>query len=750
MRSLSFLAAAGVLAMLAHPAIAAAEDEVAMPATDARQLTFERVYASPSLDGPAPRLPKLSPDGRYLAVLRNRPEDRDRYDLWAYDREGGQWRMLVDSEKLGSGRELSEAEKMQRERLRIGGLKGIVAYDWSADGRSILVPLEGDLYLAALDGSVKPLTSSAEGELNPTLSEKGAYLAFVRDRRLWAGPVGGEARPVTPEEAAETVHWGEAEFVAQEEMDRQTGYWWSPDDRRIAVERFDEAPVGVVTRAAIGASGTQTFEQRYPAAGTPNVDVTLFVIDPDGGKRVEVDLGPERDIYLTRVDWAPDGQTLYVQREDRGQTRLDMLAVDPATGQSRVLFSETAAEGHWINLTDNYKFLDDGSLIWWSERDGFGHLYRFADGRWRQLTSGAWVVKSLDGVDQDAGRLYFTGTKDGVLAPQVYSLDYRRPAEPRRLTEPGFANSATMDDKGKTLLVTRSSDRQPKQVYLADGGGRRLAWVEENALDASHPYAPYLASHRPAQFGTIEGPDGSELHWKMITPPLEPGKRYPVFFDHYGGPHSQEVSRAWGSALEQAIVDKGYIYFAIDNRGSANRGVAFEKAIYRAMGGPEVADQKAGAEYLKTLAFVDPKKIAIYGWSYGGYMTMKQLEADPGFYAAGVAVAPVARWELYDTFYTERYMGRPQTDAAAYAKASTVADATRIADPLLLIHGMSDDNVVFSNSTEIIAALQQGNVPFEMMLYPGATHSISGASLKTHLYESIFRFLAAHGVTPPE
>ncbi|MXP40934.1 prolyl oligopeptidase family serine peptidase [Altererythrobacter soli] len=750
MRSLPFLAAAGALALMAHPAIAAAQEDVTqVPGKEAMTLTFDRVFASPSLDGPSPRLAKLSPDGRYLTVLRNRESDRERYDLWAFDRQSGEWRMVVDSEKLGSGRELSEAEKMQRERLRIGGLKGIVAYDWSADGQSILVPLEGDLYLASLDGAVKRLTDSEEGELNPKLSSTGRYLSFVRDRQLWVGPVGGEAKPVTPLEA-ETVFWGEAEFVAQEEMSRMTGYWWSPEDTRIAVERFDEADVGIVTRAAIGASGTTTFEQRYPVAGSPNVDVSLFVMNPDGGNRVQVDLGPERDIYLARVDWAPDGSTLYVQRIDRGQTRLDMLAVDPATGKSRVLFSEKAAPGHWINLSDNYRFLRDGSLIWWSERDGFGHLYHFADGEWRQLTSGEWVVSRLDGLDEEAGRLYFTGTKDDVLAPQVYALDFRTPGAPQRLTELAFANSATMDYKGKTLLVSRSSDSQPRQVYLADGSGNRLAWVQENTLDADHPYTPYLPSHRPSQFGTVAGPDGTTLHWRMVTPELEPGKRYPVFFEHYGGPHSQSVTRAWGGALVQAIVDKGYILFEIDNRGSENRGVAFEKAIYRAMGGPEVADQKAGAEYLKTLDFVDPDKIAIYGWSYGGYMTLKQLEADQGLYAAGISGAPVTKWELYDTFYTERYMGTPQADAAAYAAADALAEAGKIADPLLLIHGMADDNVVFENSSELIAKLQAEAVPFEMMLYPGQTHRVGGPKISVHLWNTIFGFLQRHGVTPPE
>ncbi len=744
------IAAAFALAM--SPAIADAQEKNvpdSQPASSSG-LTFERVYASPALNGSVPRLPKLSPDGRFLAVLRYRPEDSQRYDLWAFDRQAGSWSMLVDSEKLGGGQALSEAEKMHRERLGIVSLKGIVAYDWAADGKGILVPLEGKLYLAGIDGNVRELTAAGDGEaLAPTLSKTGKYVSFLRDNRLWVGALSGAAQAVTPAEG-ELVHWGEAEFIAQEEMDRQVGYWWSPGDTRIAVERYDDAPVGVVTRAAIGASGTTTFEQRYPAAGTPNVAVSLFVLDPDGKNRVEVDLGADKDIYLARVDWAPDGKTLYVQRLNRVQDKLDLLAVDPATGKSRVLLSENAAKGHWINLTDNYQFLDDGSLIWWSERDGYGHLYRFAKGKWTQLTKGPWVVTELAGVDQSAHRLFFTATKDDVTAPQVYALGYLKPGTPERLTDLDFTNAATMDKDGKTLMVSRSSPSQPAQVYLADGTGKRLTWVEENKLDASHPYAPFLASHRLPQYGTITGPDGTPLHYKMITPEMEPGKRYPVFFQHYGGPHSQEVYKKWGGALEQAIVDQGYIYFVMDNRGSANRGVAFEKPIYRAMGTVEVADQKAGAEYLKTLAFVDPAKIGIYGWSYGGYMTLKQMEADPGLYAAGIAGAPVTKWELYDTNYTERYMGTPKADAEAYAKSDALAEATRIADPLLIIHGMADDNVFFENSSELIARLQQENVPFEMMLYPGETHRSGSPNLMAHRWNTIFAFLKNHGVAPPK
>ncbi len=683
-------------------------------------------------------------------MLRNRPEDRERYDLWGYDRQGGQWTLLVDSSKFESGRELSEAEKMQRERQRIGDLKGIVAYDWSDDSRSLLVPLEGDLYLAGIDGKVTRLTETAGDELNPVLSPKGGYVSFVRDRRLWTGATGGaQARPVTPAEASDTVHWGEAEFVAQEEMGRMTGFWWSPDDARIAVERFDESPVGVVTRTAIGSEDTRTYEQRYPAAGTPNATVQLFVMSPDGSDRVEVDLGADRDIYLARVDWAHDGKALYVQRQNRAQTLLDMLAVDPATGKSRLLFQERAAPRSWVNLSDNYRFLKDGSLIWWSERDGYGHLYHHRRGKWRQLTSGPWVVTGLAGVDEDSGRVYFAATRDDVLAGQVYALDLKAPGRIERLTEPGWSCTAAMDESGKTLVITRSSPDHPRQTYIADGAGKRIAWIEENRLDASHAYGPYLASHRETTFGTIPAADGTPLHWMMITPPLEPGKRYPVFVDHYGGPGAQVVTRAWEGALPQAIVDKGYIYFQLDNRGSENRGVAFASTLYRAMGSVEVADQLAGANYLKTVPFVDPAKVAIFGWSYGGYMTIKMLQANPGAYAAGIAVAPVTKWELYDTHYTERYLGDPGAEPEVYAKSNALSDSAKIGDPLLIIHGLADDNVVFEHSSAIISRLQGEAVPFEMMLYPGFTHRISGPQVSRHLYETIFRFLERQGVTPP-
>ena len=711
------------------------------PGIPQKPLTIERITASPPISGATPRLLRLSPDGRYASLLKPRAEDRERYDLWAMDTSTGQQRMLIDSAKVG-GREISEAEKMRRERARVGGTKGIVEYEWAPDSKSVLAPVDGDLYLADVaTGAIRRLTNTPQTEIDAHVSEGGRYVSFVRDQNLYEIDLTTGAERQLTTEGGGPVTCGTAEFVAQEEMDRRTGTWWAPGDGHVAVECYDESKVQIVTRAAIGANGTKTFDQRYPAAGTPNVQVSLWLIDPRTGERVKVDLGTNPDIYLTRVNWSKDGRTLYVQRESRDQKLLDMLAVDPASGASRLLFSETAKT--WINLNNDFRPLRDGSLIWGSERTGYHHLYRWVEGQWTAITQGKWVVTGLVGVDEANHRLFFTANKDDVLEEHVYSVDYLHPGKPQRLTERGFYHAAAMDKNGTRLIITRSSPDQPPQVYLADDTGQRLAWIEENKLDASHPYAPFMAAHRETRFGTLKAQDGSTLYWEMITPPLKRGKKYPVFFEHYGGPGTgQQVSRAWGGPMRQYWVSKGWIYFQIDNRGSFNRGKAFEDQIYRAMGTVEVEDQAAGARWLQKQAYVDPKRIAIFGWSYGGYMTLKMLENAPkGLYAAGVAGAPVTKWELYDTHYTERYLGNPSVDPKPYASSDALADAVKIKAPLLLIHGMSDDNVVFENSSMLADELQQADRPFEMMFYVGQTHHIAGEGRQAHVQNTIEHFL---------
>lgn len=718
------------------------------PGVPQKKLTIERIFASPPISGAVPRALKLSPDGRYATMLKPRAEDRERFDLWATDTSSGQPRMLVDSTKIGGG-EISEAEKMRRERARVGGTKGIVEYEWAPDGKSVLAPVDGDLYLADVaTGAVRRLTNTPATEIDAHVSEGGRFVSFVRDQNLYAIDLTtGAERPLTTEGGA-TVTCGTAEFVAQEEMNRTTGTWWAPGDRRVAVECYDEANVQVVTRAAIGANGTRTFDQRYPAAGTPNVTIALWVIDPSGGRRIRVDLGQNSDIYLARVNWSKDGRVLYVQRQSRDQKRLDLLAVDPSTGRSTIALTETSPT--WVDINDNFRPLSDGSFIWGSERSGFMHLYRYANGQPTQLTGGPWSLETnpqsaaagLIGVDEARHRVYFTANKDDVLESQVYWVDYLHPGAPVRVTERGYWNDGVLDRAGTRMLVSRSSPSQPPQVYLADLDGKRIAWIEENRLDANHPYAPFLAVHREVKFGTMKAADGSTLYWEMITPPLKPGRKYPVFFEHYGGPGSQQVKRAWMNPMSQYWVSKGWVYFQIDNRGSPNRGRAFEDQIYHAMGTVEVDDQATAAHWLQKQPFVDARKIAISGWSYGGYMTLKMLEKAPeGLYAAGISGAPVTKWELYDTHYTEQFLGNPMTDPQVYQSSGALADAVRIDRPLLLLHGTSDDNVIFQNSSMLADELQQADRPFDMMFYIGQTHHIAGEGRQANVQKTIERFL---------
>ena len=704
-------------------------------------IPLQRVFSSPALSGPTPREARLSPDGRFVTLLKNRPDDKDRYDLWAIDTATGAERMLVDSKKIGTGGAISEEEKMRRERARIAGTKGITEYGWSPDSKSILVPIDGDLYLATLDGNVRRLTNTQATEIDPKVSETGRYLSFLRDQNLYVmDSATGQEHALTTD-GGKTLSWGAAEFVAQEELGRDTGYWWSPDDRYIAVARVDESPVSIVKRAAIGASGTEMIEQRYPSAGTKNAIVDLYLMSPDGQSRIKADLGRDLDYYLARVDWARDGKSLFVQRLSRDQKKLDMLRIDRASGRSTLLFAETSST--WVNLTDNFKPLTDGSLIWSSERSGFPHLYRWKSGKWMQLTRGDWAVEKVAGIDETNKCVYFTGTQETPIEQQLYWVNYERPDVPTRVTEQGWYNNAVMDKGATHALISRSNTSQPSQTYLADAAGKRLSWVEQNALNASHPYAPYLDNHVKPVFGSITGPDGSKLFYRMLSPALQSGKRYPVFFFVYGGPHGQQVTDEWYKALplHQAMVDRGWIVFTIDNRGTNRRGTKFESAVYRSMGEAEVRDQLAGVEWLKKQSFVEPSKIAVMGWSYGGYMTLKLLEKAPGVFAAGVAVAPVTKWELYDTAYTERYLGNPAVDPKPYQSSDALDDAVKIQDPLLLVHGMSDDNVVFQNSTELYARLQQAKNPFEMMAYPGATHAIAGEGPQTHVWTTITRFL---------
>ena len=730
-----------------HRTLAAMTAALTTSAAGAQDLTVERLHASPSLDGTEPRAVAYSPDGSLVTFVRAREDDRSRFDLWAFDVETGEASMLVDSGLLEPEEvELSEEEKALRERKRIAGSKGIVSYSWDTLGEAVLVPVGGDLFLARLDGEVRRLTETDAFEYDAKVSPDGGYVSFLRDGALHAIDLdtGEERRLTPPADEANAVTYGTAEFVAQEEMSRYTGNWWSPDDARVAYTRVDESGVDVVPRFDIAADEVTVVEQRYPRAGRPNAVVDLFVAPVGGGEPVKVEWGASPDTYLARVDWgAPDA--LFVQTVNRDQTELRLGRVDLATGEVDAVHTET--QPSWINLSDDLRALDDGSLLFTTEETGFRQVYRLSpDGEKAAVTSGEGLVTEVEAIDEAAGLVYYSGWDETPLERHLYRVSYREPGAPERITPGGGVWDVQVAPDGSSYVGTYQDPTTPPRTALYRADGERVAWIARNALEEGHPYAPYLATHAQPEFGTLTAEDGQTLHYSVLRPhDFDPDRRYPAIIEVYGGPHVQRVRRGWGPMTDQYLQRRGYVVFRLDNRGSYDRGKAFEDVIFERTGGPEVRDQLAGVGWLKAQDWIDPDRIGIQGWSYGGYMTlMTALQAPEGTFAAAVSGAPVTDWRLYDTFYTERYMNTPEDNPEGYEASSVFPYLDNVTFPLLMIHGMADDNVTFDNSTRVYAALQEAGADFEMMTYPGQRHGIRGEALGTHLMRTRMRFLDRH------
>lgn len=716
-------------------------------AQDGAVLTPERVFADPDLNGPRARGVSLSPDGELVAWLRGRDEDQNVLDLWAAPVAGGEPYRLVDARALVPDEgQLSEAERARRERMRISQ-QGVVEYAWDRQGRYVLAPLGGDLFLAErADGTVRRLTETEADEIDAKVSPHGRWVSFVRAQNLVLLELEtGAETPVTTDGGG-TLSWASAEFIAQEEMDRDTGYWWSPDERRIALARVDESGVDVIPRFDIGAAGGTVVEQRYPRAGRPNAVVDLFVHDLETGRRVEVDLGDDDDIYLARVDWSADGSTLYVQRQSRDQRTLDLLAADPATGATRVIL--TQGDDNWVDLTHDFRALADGRFIWSSEASGWRHLYLYeADGTLvRPITHGDWAVKALEGVNEQTGEVFFTASFDGEaetpITQHLWRASYAEPSGYQRLTEGDGWWTANVNRTGTAFVGAYSDPTTPPRtaLYAADGSFAR--WIEQNRLDEAHPYFPYLARHRTPEHGELVTEGGHRLMWQMTTPAdFDPARRYPVVVQVYGGPSGGGVRRSWQPLTTRLLNEAGYVVFRLDNRGEGHRSEPFKTALHLNLGGVEVEDQLLGLAHLRSLPFVDGERIAVQGWSYGGFMTLMLMTDPRADLAAGISGAPPTEWGLYDTHYTERFMGAPESNPAGYAASDVIARLPNLEGRLLLMHGMADDNVIFENTTRVLEALQQRGVVFETMLYPGQRHGIRGNAKGLHQWRTYLDFL---------
>jgi dipeptidyl-peptidase-4 len=711
----------------------------------AERLTLDRIHADPALAGPGVRSLRVSPDGERVTFLRGRPDNQFQLDLWEFNMKDKTTHRLVDSKQLVPNENLSLEEKARRERARTASLSGILSYSWSPDGKQLLVPIAGDLYLVDVARPDAARKVASGNVLDPKISPKGRYVSYVRDQNLYVIDLSnGQTRQLTLDGKG-TIHNGEAEFVAQEEMGQRTGYYWAPDDSAIAYKRFDESPVPVARRFEIFADRTEVVEQRYPAAGDANVLVELMIVSPSTGAQKKVELGAEKDIYLVRADWSADGKTLVYQRQSRDQKRLDLVGVDAATLAQRTLLTETS--NTWVSIHDDLRFLKNrNAFLWASERSGRNHLYLYdLNGKLlHPVSKGEWGVDNILAVDEKAGKVYIASNKDAVIDKQTYALnlDGSNAGKPVRITKTDGWHEDTFAANGKIFVDTFSDPKTPPQVSIRRADGEMVEWLEHNELNANHPYARYVADHLPTEYGTIKAHDGQALHYSMIKPAnFNPARRYPVFLFTYGGPHSQRVTRQWGGYFNQYMAQQGFVVFTLDNRGSSRRERVFTDAIYGNLGKNEVEDQLTGIDWLAQQSFVDPKRVGVFGWSYGGFMTLRLLAAASDKIAMGVAVAPVTDWALYDTHYTEQFVGgTPKSAAEAYKQSGVFAHLDGLKSPLLLVHGMADDNVLFTNSTRLIDALVNRNVKFELMTYPGAKHAISSRAGQRHVYGLIEAF----------
>lgn len=713
-------------------------------AVHAQPLTLQRLFAEPSLGGTAPKSLSYAPDGKRITYLKGKASDANRLDLWQYDIASGQHSLLVDSDTLFKGTEvLSDEEKARRERLRLFA-SGIVSYQWSKDGSALLFPLNGDLYHCDLKNKKsKKLTNTPSFETDAKISPKGRFVSFIRDQNIYVIDLASGKETQLTKDGNGTVRNGMAEFVAQEEMARMTGYWWAPDDSKIAFTQFDEAAVPEAVRNEIYADEIKLYSQRYPYAGKANVQIRLGVVALASQHINWIEHGKEQDIYLPRVQWTNNPQLLTYQWQSRDQQKLELRLVDLTTNSSKVLLTETSKT--WVNLHDDLHFLENNQgFLWASERDGYKHIYRYRfDGSAPvQLTKGEWIVNNIAAVNEKTGLVYFNGRKDTPLEQHLYTVPLQS-GEIKRLTTSNFNHLTVVAKDGSGFIDTASAVVRLPQVNLHDKNGTLLTVLESNRLDPQHPLTPYAADLVQPEFGTLKAADGQTLHYRLFKPnTLQAGKKYPVVVGVYGGPGAQRVTNSWSNKdlYFQYLVQQGYVVFQLDNRGSENRGKAFEDPIYLKLAEAELADQVTGVEFLRSLPYVDGKKIGIYGHSYGGYMTIMAMLRAGDHFAAGVSGAPVTDWALYDTHYTERYLGHPAQNAAGYQASSVFPYVDGLKGKLLIYHGMADDNVLFTHSTKLFSLLQEKGKSFEMMTYPGSKHAMFGQKVQTHLHQTITEF----------
>lgn len=612
--------------------------------------------------------------------------------------------------------------------------------EWTPSSKQLLLSVRGDLFLFSLaTGAWQQLTATPEAERDPKLSPDGTRVAFRRGHDLYAMEIATRQVSRLTDDGTATLLNGETDWVYPEELDLSTAYWWSPDSTHIAYMQFDIAHEFVYPQVSLTGLRALLEPERYPQAGTPNADVRVGVVAAAGGTTRWMDLGEPRGFLISRVYWTPDSTRLAIERMNRIQNRLDLLLAQASSGESRSILTE--ADPFWINQNDLFRFVGKNEFLWGSARDGFCHLYLYSlDGQQRKrLTEGEWEVTNLAGVDESQQKVYFMSTEASPLDRELYSVKLNGKDRTRISTESGI-HEISMSPSTEYFLDTFSSLTEPPQSNLYSSNGKEWAKFRQVNRTISDDY-----ELQPAQIVQVKAADGSTLYGKLIKPAnFRAGEKYPAVVMVYGGPDEQMVINAWeGANLDQVLAARGFVVWQLDNRGSAGRGHAFEVPLYHRFGKTELADQLEGVRYLLSQGFVDPERVGIYGWSYGGFMTLYALLNAPEVFRAGVAGAPVTNWRNYDTIYTERYLGLPSEDPEGYRASSAVTYAAKLKANLLIVHNLEDDNVLFQNTAQMADALEEAGRLFQMVVYTEKTHGVGGPE-RRQLLDTVTTYFEKH------
>ncbi len=703
---------------------------------------LERLFSEPSLSGQVPQDVQFSPDSERVSYLATAPNDLNRLNLYACELDGDGITSLLDTTSLGvtAVADMTDEERAQRERKRAFS-GGVTSYAWLPDSRRLLIVADGAaLLLDSTTGDLRRLTPDGTRQTDIRLSPSGEAFAFVRAGDLHVRRFDSDVEQHITDDAGDGISNGLAEFIAQEEMHRFEGYWFSPDDRWLVYAKVDDRSVAQTYRYEFTGAGLQAFAQRYPYAGADNARVTLWCFDCAGATHHEVAWADAPDDYLARVQVTTSG--IWVQAQSRDQTRLALKRYS-FTGE---WLDTPLVEQHatWVNLHDNLRFLPESEdFLWTSERDGHQHLYlyRAADrgGRVAQLTEGRGRVNAI--VHAEAAFAMVLGWRDAATEQHLFQVWYDG-RDAQRLTDQSGWHDVVISANGRHWADRLTSLSQPPDLCLRSFGSESGARPAPNALAEGHPYHGFLDAHVAPQLGTLEAQDGQQLHFRLTLPVgFDSSRRYPVLVNVYGGPGVQRVRNEWAPLTLQLFARAGVATFELDNRGGGNRAKAFEDPLYGRLGELEVTDQLRGVDYLRSLDWVDASRIGVLGHSYGGYLTLLCLARGAGMFRCGISIAPVTDWRLYDSHYTERYLGMPDANPEGYAASNVIEQLEGIEGALLVIHGMADDNVLFSHSTLLFKALQDRHQRFEMMTYPGAKHALAEPDVAIHRYQTMLDFL---------